>query len=774
MSTANGVKRRRIPAVIISFMMFFTVFAMIPMTDLGKVYAAGETAKVTATLLNVRSGAGTGYSKIGTLVKGKTFTVKGTAKDKSGVTWYKLTYNSKTGYVSSKHVNIIQNAVTSVSNLKGTVNTKSDPLIVRSGPGKSYSKVGSLAKGKTFTITGKTKDSAGTVWYRFTFNGKTAYISSTYVKTTSTASSSSSSSSSSITAVTNTTGTVATKADPLIIRSGPGTNYSKLGTLAKGKTFTVKGQAKDSSGLVWYQLTFNGKTGYASSKYVTVKTVTSTPEQDKPEDTTQYTIKKTGKVNTKSDPLIVRSGAGKSYSSIGSLAKGATFVITDEVKDSSGTVWYKFNYSGKTGYVSSAYVIKTEEKVKVETSTESSKPATPAPEPVTFQIGTATADSGLNVRSGAGTGYKILGCLPKGTVVTITGSAKASNGKVWYTYQYSAKQVGYLCEDYLTVKSVTSDSAFEAYLTAQGFPESYKPGLRALHAQHPQWVFKAKKVGYTWDDAIDKQTSKMSANLINPGAPISYRNPDSYDSSTKSWYQPDSGWYVASDSVTAHYMDPRNFLNESGIFQFMPHTYDSGSQNESTVSKVIKGSFMEGKNPGGGYSSYQAVINAAGKKSGVNPNVLAAMIIQEQGWDGSDLSSGKCKGYEGYYNFFNIGAYKGDGMSAVERGLWYAKGGNGSTSYSRPWNTPYKAILGGAIFYKEGFLDKNQHTYYTKRFNVMNGLSKVGSGQYMTYVAAAANEGSLVKKAYAGNETLPIAFEIPVYNNMPSTPFPLQ
>ncbi len=44
----------------------------------------------------------------------------------------------------------------------------------------------------------------------------------------------------------------------------------------------------------------------------------------------------------------------------------------------------------------------------------------------------------------------------------------------------------------------------------------------------------------------------------------------------------------------------------------------------------------------------------------------------------------------------------------------------------------------------------------------------------MTYVAAAANEGSIVKKAYAGNETLPIVFEIPVYNNMPSTPFPLQ
>lgn len=789
MSTEKGAKQMRVPAIIVAIMMFFTVFAIIPATDLGKVYAAGETGKVTATLLNVRSGAGTNYSRIGTMIKGKTFTVTGTAKDKSGVTWYKLTYNSRSGYVSSKYVDIIQPTVTSVSNLMGTVNTKSDPLTIRSGPGKSYSRLGTLAKGKTFSITGKTTDSSGTVWYRFTFNGKTAYASSAYVKTTSTASSSSSSSSS-VTALSNTTGTVATKSDPLIIRSGPGTSYSKLGTLAKGKTFTVTGKTTDSSGTVWYRFTFNGKTAYASSKYVTIKTVTppaQEPETDYKDevtdgknDTTQTVVKKTGTVNTKKDPLIIRSGAGKSYKNIGNIAKGKTFTILDEVKDSTGLVWYKLTYSGKTGYVSSAYVIKKEEVIESdgngETGTTTPEETTPAPEPVTFQVGTANADHGLNVRTGPGTGYSRLTVLAKGTTVTVTGSAKASNGKVWYTYQYSSTKTGYVCADYFTVKTVTSDSAFEAYLTSQRFPESYKASLRALHAEHPQWVFKAVDPGFTWDEALEKQTSNMSANLINPGAPVSYRNPDSYDSAKKSWYQPDSGWYVASDSVVAHYMDPRNFLNESAIFQFMPHKYDGTSQNESTVAKVIDGSFMENTNPGGGYTSYKALLNAAGKNSGVNPNVLAAMIIQEQGWDGSSLTSGKYKGYEGYYNFFNIGAYKADGMSAVERGLWYAKGGDDgkSTSYSRPWNSPYKAILGGAQYYKNGYLDQNQYTYYTKRFNIMNGLSKVGTGQYMTYVAAAANEGTLVKKAYEGNDTLPIVFEIPVFKNMPSTACPLQ
>ncbi|MBQ4596097.1 MAG: SH3 domain-containing protein, partial [Firmicutes bacterium] len=248
MSTSNIKGSYRTISILTITMIFLTVFAFMPMTDIGKSYAAGETAKVTASLLNVRSGAGTGYSKIGTLKKGKTFTVTGTAKDKSGVKWYKFKYSSKkNGYVSSKYVDIKAPTVTSVSNLKGTVNTKSDPLTVRSGAGSSYKKLGTLAKGKTFTITGKAKDSSGVWWYRFTYSGKNGFVSSKYVKTKSTAISSSSSStsngssSSSGTSSTgssetgiNLMGTVNTANDPLTVRSGPGSSYSSIGTLKKG------------------------------------------------------------------------------------------------------------------------------------------------------------------------------------------------------------------------------------------------------------------------------------------------------------------------------------------------------------------------------------------------------------------------------------------------------------------------------------------------------------------------------------------------------------
>ena len=684
MSTNLKTSITRILAIMVAMMLFFTVFSVLSTDKDSYVYGAGETGQVTASTLYVRSGAGTNYSKLGYLKKGKTFTITGTAKDKSGATWYKLKYNSKNGYVAAKYVNIKQASVTNVSDTKGTVATKKDPLTVRSGPGSSYSKIGTVAKGKTFNVTGKSTDKSGVVWYRLTYNGKTGYVSSLYVKTTST-SSGSSGGSSSTTPVTNTKGTVNTKSDPLTVRSGAGTKYSKLGTLAKGKTFDINGQAKDSAGTVWYQMVYNGKTGYVSSQYVKI-----------------------------------------------------TQVSTGDGGDNNNT-----DNSGSSSAV-------------------------------TFQLGTVTTSSSpLNVRSGPGSTYSKLGTLSKGASVTITGSAKDKNGKIWYTYQFSSSKVGYICSDYVKVKEVTSDKDFETYMTSQGFPESYKPGLRALHAAHPNWVFKAVNVGCSWSTALNAETKNLGTNLVSSSSPVSYRSTaaGSYNSSTGAWTKFDGSWYAANSKVVAHYMDPRNFLDDNGIYQFMTHKYDGSTQNTNTVAAVVKGSFMETRNPGGGYSSYSALINDAGKATNVNPNVLAAMILQEQGSKGtSGLISGKYKGYEGYYNFFNINAYTTSSGSATVNGLKYA---SQSGNYGRPWNSVYKSIKGGSEFYSTSYVSKNQDTYYYKKFNVKNGTSKIGTHQYMTNVAGAASEGKLVKKAFTGNSNYAATFEIPVYTSMPSTPCPL-
>jgi hypothetical protein len=157
----------------------------------------------------------------------------------------------------------------------------------------------------------------------------------------------------------------------------------------------------------------------------------------------------------------------------------------------------------------------------------------------------------------------------------------------------------------------------------------------------------------------------------------------------------------------------------------------------------------------------------AAQTSGVNPYVLAAMILQEQGKQGTGRSiSGKVTGYGGYYNYFNVGAYASDGLSAVERGLWYA---SQSGSYGRPWNTPERSISGGAQFYGENYVKAGQDTFYLKKFNVQG--SNIYKHQYMTNVDGAAAEASLFAEGYTDHlKNTALRFKIPVYNNMPSTP----
>lgn len=132
------------------------------------------------------------------------------------------------------------NAATVTGVTKANVN-------MRSGAGTKYKVVKVVKANKTVTILGQ-KGS----WYKVKYNGKTGYISKSYViKKNYT--------------VKKYSGKYKTKV-ALTVRKGPGTNYVKAGTLKKGEVVTVKG--KTSNG--WLQITYKGATRYisGSSKYV--------------------------------------------------------------------------------------------------------------------------------------------------------------------------------------------------------------------------------------------------------------------------------------------------------------------------------------------------------------------------------------------------------------------------------------------------------------------------------------------------------------------------
>lgn len=383
-------------------------------------------------------------------------------------------------------------------------------------------------------------------------------------------------------------------------------------------------------------------------------------------------------------------------------------------------------------------------------------------------IGTVSDKAGLNVRTGPGTEYEVQFALSYGETFTILETTTDSSGEKWY--KMSARGfTGYVIAKYATVEEEEDyiyDGDFEKWLTSQGFPESYKDYLRTLHAAHPEWVFKAQKTGLDWDDVIAKE-SKVGINLIHKSYPDSWKSQEygAYDPDTGKYVEFDSGGYVsASEAIIEYYMDPRNFLNESGIFQFMSHAYDASTQTKSGLQTLVAGTFLADPFPekSSTYPTYADVILDAGKKAGANPYVLASMIILEQGANGKGNSiSGNVSGYKGYYNFFNINAYASDGRDAVENGLIYAK--------SQGWNTRVKSIIEGASFYAKSYINNNQNTQYLKKFNVMNGLGSVATHQYMTNVRGAADEATTLKNGYKAVIDTALTFNIPVYNNMPDT-----
>jgi len=391
-----------------------------------------------------------------------------------------------------------------------------------------------------------------------------------------------------------------------------------------------------------------------------------------------------------------------------------------------------------------------------------------------------SSSSGVNVRTGPGTSYGLLTSLDYKTEVTIVQSMGVqSDGYNWYQIITPKGSTGYIRADLLTINKnneYTYDQAFEDKLNAQGFPESYKPYLRDLHANYPEWEFVAQNTGLFWDDVIDKET-KIGTSLVSSSSLKSWKNTKSpaYDSETGKFKSYDSGgWNAASTAIVKYYMDPRNFLNASGIFQFLSLYYDPLTQTITGLSKVVQNTFMADTNVydstyfGEEYTTYVDLLMDAGMIANVNPYVLASMIIVEQGTLGKGGSiTGDQSGFEDLYNFFNIRAYKSGSYSAVQYGLLYA--GTEDANTLRPWNTRAASIKGGALIYAKNYVLNNKYTLYLKKWNVLNGLDNVGKGQYMTNIQGAESEASQLRKAYSNMIDDAYTFSIPVYLGMPES-----
>ncbi|MDK0812951.1 SH3 domain-containing protein [Clostridium perfringens] len=416
---------------------------------------------ISANQLNVRTSPNENGQVIGTLYKNNKVNVL----DKSIDGWYKIDFNGRRAYVSSKYVNLI-----SYKNNEVKTEVKKDPiegigkvnintaLNVRQASTTNSRIIGSLKGGEKVNIINESNG-----FYKIEFNNSYGYVYSKYIskdgggekaqvvkqeevkkekvdesKKEAKATPKAEPMVLAIRSL-NKTGIVNVSSS-LNVREGASTSSKVIGSLSGNTKVIIVGEEG-----AFYKIEYTGSHGYVAKEYVKDVTESSnsnqgTQTQEKP--SIPENTEKTGIVNVSSS-LNVREGASTSSKVIGSLSGNTKVTIVGEEG-----AFYKIEYKDSHGYVAKEYVKDVTENNNSNQGTQTpEKPSTPES---TEKTGIVNVSSSLNVREGASTSSKVIGSLSGNTKVTIVGEEGA-----FYKIEYKGSH-GYVAKEY--VKGVTENN----------------------------------------------------------------------------------------------------------------------------------------------------------------------------------------------------------------------------------------------------------------------------------------------------------------------------
>ncbi|EOU1976728.1 cell surface protein [Clostridium perfringens] len=416
---------------------------------------------ISANQLNVRTSPNENGQVIGTLHKNDKVNVL----DKSIDGWYKIDFNGRRAYVSSKYVNLISYKNNEVKTevkkepIEGTgkvnINTA---LNVRQASTTNSRIIGSLKGGEKVNIISESNG-----FYKIEFNNSYGYVYSKYI--------SKDGDSEKVQVVkqeevkkekvdeSKKEAKATPKAEPVVlavrslnktgivnvssslnVRSSASTSSKVIGSLSGNTKVTIIGEEG-----AFYKIEYKGSHGYVAKEYVKDVTEnnnsnqgTQTPEKPSTPESTE----KTGIVNVSSS-LNVREGASTSSKVIGSLSGNTKVTIVGEEG-----AFYKIEYKGSHGYVAKEYIKDVTESNNSNQGTQiPEKPSTPE---TTKKTGIVNVSSSLNVRSEASTSSKVIGSLSGNSKVTIVGEEGA-----FYKIEFKGSH-GYVAKEY--VKDVTESN----------------------------------------------------------------------------------------------------------------------------------------------------------------------------------------------------------------------------------------------------------------------------------------------------------------------------
>ncbi len=676
--------------------------------------------------LNVRSKASTSGSVIAKLSSGSKVSIQ----SESGG-WSKLSINGKTGYVSTQYLSAKAPVAKPAAKAPSTSKTvtkyvnvnRGSALNVRSKASTSGSVIAKLSPGSKVSVQ---SESGG--WSKLSINGKTGYVSTQYLSVSAPVAKPAAKAPSTSKTVTKYVNV--NRGSALNVRSKASTSGNVIAKLSSGSKVSVQ---SESGG--WSKLSINGKTGYVSTQYLSAKAPSATTPAKPAKTTTKYVDVKAGSI------LYLRSNASTSAKVVDRLTRGTAVKVETEANG-----WAKVTANGKTGYVSSEFLSATNGK------TEAAKPKT--------KYINASPISGISMYKSASTNASIMISIAGGVPVEVYSEEKGwAKVKAYGSY-------GYIQSKFLSntkpeskpngsinpIKYVAVNPG--SNLNMRSAP-STKATIIAKLARGTAVTYYSDANGWTKVTANGK-TGYVSSAYLSSGAnepkTTEYTNYNlSLDEMVKIQMAANPqtdvpGWVTAKPEDVKYYLDPNNFIHDPvKSLQFMNLSKTANVQAAEINEKILSGKGM--------LSGKAASFIEAGQAHGVNEMYLISHALLETGNGNSQLAQGVKVNGKTVYNMYGIGASDG---AAVKKGAEFA--------YHAGWFTPEAAIIGGAQFISEKYINVGQDTLYKMRWNP-EAASNTGKAthQYATDVGWAVKQISQIHNLYALLNSYTLVYDVPVY-----------
>ena len=333
----------------------------------------------------------------------------------------------------------VTNATAVAPPASNAVVTVQGDMNVRNGPGTDQERIGGATEGQEFAITGRNQDGD---WWQIDFDGQTGWIYAPFVTA---------SNEENVPIVDDSSAQLPAPAadtpspeEPAVIvlgemniRSGAGTEYDIIGSATAGQEFGITGKNQEED---WWQIDLDGQTGWIYAPFVVASNAESvpvvaaalTPPADNLPPPATDEQEDAAPLATVNGLTNVRSGPGTNHPILGEASTGQQFAILGKSPDEE---WWQIDFEGQTGWIYAPNVTATNaENVQVAAVIPAPPPVentSPPAAPADSEIeGPSLRVNGLiNVRSGPGTDYEVIGRATPGIFFAVSG--KNSDGEWW-------------------------------------------------------------------------------------------------------------------------------------------------------------------------------------------------------------------------------------------------------------------------------------------------------------------------------------------------------